>query len=69
MSLPANTYFTQVATHVGLTVSYFFREIRDCTKQVTVSPSFDRFTKLKIIRKIRKKCFELFCKTKKVFHS
>ena len=44
---------------LGLTVSYFFklREIRSCTKQVTVSPSFDRFAKLKKIRKLRKKVF------------
>ena len=48
---------------LGLTVSYFFklREIRSCTKQVTVSPSFDRFAKLKENTKLGKKSVSKQC--------
>ena len=63
--------FLKMPSSVGLTVSYFFqlREIRNCTKQVTVSPSFDRFAKLKKIRKYEKSVLSCFAKLKKRFVS
>ena len=47
--------------YVGLTVSYFFlfREILNFTKQGAVSLSFDRFAKLKKVRKYAKKVFRV----------
>ena len=51
---------------LGLTVSYFFLSLakyKTVRNSFTVSPSFDRFAKLKIIRKYDKMCFELFHET------
>ena len=42
---------------VAVSGVFSFREVRNCTKQVTVSPSFNRFAKLKKNTKIQKKLF------------
>ena len=50
-----------ILTRLDSFVFFQFREIQNCTKQVTVSPSFDHFAKYEI------KCFELFREPEKNF--
>ena len=46
-------------------VFFLFSGMRNCTKQVTVSSSFDRFAKLEKLRKYEKSVSSCFAKLKK----